>query len=49
MGKSDILVKEYMKRLSIFAHVFNQYLYHGRQDIMSEGLTEPDTTELAVP
>lgn len=47
--KLDILAKEYMKRPSIFADVFNQYLYQGRQVIAAEALTEPDTTELAVP
>ncbi len=33
MGKLDTLTKEYMKRPEIFADVFNQFLYHGRQII----------------
>lgn len=49
MGKLDILTKEYMRRPSIFADVFNQFLYHGRQIIVPEKLVELDTTEIAVP
>lgn len=49
MGKLDILTKEYMKRPDIFADVFNQFLYHGRQIIVPERLVELDTTEIAVP
>lgn len=49
MGKLDILTKDYMKQPSIFADVFNQFLYHGRQIILSEKLVELDTAELAIP
>lgn len=49
MGKLDILAKEYMRRPSVFADVFNQFLYHGRQVIVPERLVELDTTEIAVP
>jgi len=49
MGKLDILTKEYIKRPSIFADVFNQYVYKGRQIIIPERLVELDTTEIAIP
>ncbi|MDE6619848.1 MAG: Rpn family recombination-promoting nuclease/putative transposase [Lachnospiraceae bacterium] len=49
MGKLDTLTKEYMKRPEIFADVFNQFLYHGRQIITPERLVELDTTEITVP
>lgn len=49
MGKLDILTKEYMKQPSVFADVFNQFLYHGRQVIASGNLVELDTTEISVP
>lgn len=48
MGKLDILTKEYMKQPSVFADVFNQFLYHGRQVIASGNLVELDTTEISV-
>ena len=49
MGKIDTLTKEYMKRPSVFADVFNQFLYHGQQVIHPDRLVELDTTEIAVP
>ena len=49
MGKLDILAKEYIKRPSVFADVFNQFLYHGRQVIDPVSLMELDSTETAVP
>ncbi|MDE6219187.1 MAG: Rpn family recombination-promoting nuclease/putative transposase [Lachnospiraceae bacterium] len=49
MGRLDTLTKEYMKQPSIFADVFNQFLYHGRQVIVPDRLVELDTTEIAVP
>ena len=49
MGKLDALAKEYMRRPTIFADVFNQFLYHGEQVIAPEKLVELDTTEIAVP
>lgn len=49
MGKLDTLAKEYMRRPTIFADVFNQFLYHGEQVIAPEKLVELDTTEIAVP
>ena len=38
-----------MKDPVIFADMFNKFLYHGRQVIKPESLTEMDTTEIAVP
>mgnify|MGYP002510917044 FL=1 len=49
MGKKDTITKNYIKRPDIFADVFNQFLYHGKQKIMPDRLTELDTTEIAVP
>lgn len=49
MGKKDTVTKEYMRNPLIFADAFNKYLYHGRQVIKPEDLTELDTTEIAVP
>lgn len=49
MGKPDTITKEYMRRPDIFADVFNQFLYHGKQVILPERLTELDTTEIVVP
>lgn len=49
MGKLDILAKEYMRQPAVFADVFNQFLYQGRQMIEPARLMELDTTEIAVP
>lgn len=49
LGKIDAVTKEYIKDPVIFADVFNKYLYHGRQIIRPESLTEMDTTEIVVP
>ncbi len=49
MGKEDTITKEYMKNPAIFADVFNQFLYKGRQVIRPDQLTELDTTEIALP
>lgn len=49
MGRLDILTKEYVKQPSVFADVFNQFLYHGRQVIVPDRLVEIDITEIAVP
>ena len=40
MGKLDILAKEYTGRPSVFADVFNPFLYHGRQVIVPKRLVE---------
>ena len=49
MGKPDAVTKNYLRRPDIFADVFNKFLYHGKQKILPEMLTELDTTEIAVP
>lgn len=49
MGKADTITKEYIRRPDIFADVFNQFLYQGRQVILPGKLTELDTAEIAVP
>ena len=49
MGKTDTVTKNYMRRPDVFADVFNQFLYHGRQMILPDRLVELDTTEIAVP
>ncbi len=43
MGKRDTITKNYMSRPEIFADVFNQFLYHGRQKILPDRLIELDT------
>ena len=43
MGKRDTITKNYMRRPEIFADVFNQFLYHGRQKILPDRLIELDT------
>lgn len=49
MGKPDTVTKDYMSRPDIFADVFNQFLYHGKQVIQPKRLKELDTTEIVVP
>ena len=49
MSKADTVAKIYMKQSSIFADVFNFYLYGGRQVIKPEQLRELDPTELSIP
>lgn len=38
MSKADIVARNYVKQSSIFADVFNFYLYGGRQVIKPEQL-----------
>lgn len=49
LGKIDTVTKEYMKDPVIFADVFNKFLYHGKQVINPDKLTEMDSTEIVVP
>lgn len=49
LGKIDTITKEYMKDPVIFADVFNKFLYHGKQVINPDKLTEMDSTEIVVP
>ena len=48
MGKIDTLTKNYITNNTVFADVFNFLVYKGRQVIDPDGLTEMDSTELAV-
>ncbi len=47
--KADTLTKDYLSDTSIFADVFNYYIYGGKQVISPETLTERDSKELALP
>ncbi len=47
--KADTITKDYLSDSSIFADVFNYYIYKGEQVISPEELTERDPTELALP
>lgn len=49
LGKIDTITKEYMKDPVIFADAFNKFLYHGKQVINPDKLTEMDSTEIVVP
>lgn len=49
LGKIDVITKEYIKDPVIFADVFNKFLYHGKQVIRPESLTEMDAIEIVVP
>lgn len=49
MGKADAVTKEYVSRRDIFADIFNQFLYGGKQVIKPEHLKERDITEIALP
>ncbi|MCM1088796.1 MAG: hypothetical protein NC419_11610 [Muribaculaceae bacterium] len=47
--KVDTITKDYVKDASIFADIFNYYIYGGRQVIQPELLTERDSTKIALP
>lgn len=47
--KADTITKDYVKDVSIFADIFNYYIYGGRQVIRPEQLTERDSTKIALP
>lgn len=49
LGKIDTVTKDYMRDPVIFADVFNKFLYHGKQVINPDNLTEMDSTEIVVP
>lgn len=42
MGKKDTITKDYIRRPEIFADVFNQFLYQGRQKIVPDKLMEAE-------
>lgn len=47
--KADTITKDYVKDASVFADIFNYYIYGGRQVILPEQLTERDSTKIALP
>lgn len=47
--KADTITKNYVKDASIFADIFNYYIYGGRQVILPEQLTERDSAKMALP
>ena len=47
--KADTVTKTFISDNHIFADLFNQYLYGGRQVLMPEQLEERDSTELSLP
>lgn len=47
--KADTITKDYVKDASIFADIFNYYIYGGRQVILPEQLTERDSAKMALP
>lgn len=47
--KADTITKDYVKDASIFADIFNYYIYGGQQVIRSEQLTERDSAKIALP
>ena len=49
MGKIDALTKQYMSNSSVFADVFNFYIYGGEQVVRPENLHPLDTTAIGIP
>lgn len=49
MGRNDIITKDYVKDSRIFADVFNNAVYKGRQIITPERLKAVDSTVIGVP
>ncbi len=47
--KADTITKAYVQDASIFADIFNYYVYQGRQVIKPGQLTERDSTKIALP
>lgn len=47
--KADTITKDYVKDASIFADIFNYYIYGGRQVILPEQLAERDSAKMALP
>ncbi len=47
--KADTITKAYVQDASIFADIFNYYVYQGRQVIEPEQLKERDSTKIALP
>ena len=49
MGKLDTYTKDYVEDNTVFADVFNQFLYAGEQRITPELLRSVDSTEISIP
>lgn len=49
MSKKNTISKAYMSDNEKFADVFNFYVYHGKQKIKPEHLSERDITEISLP
>lgn len=49
MGAPDTVTKDFTRDPARFADIFDQHIYHGRQVIKPEELTELDTTEIVMP
>lgn len=47
--RADIITKDYISDTTVFADVFNYYIYGGEQVIKPEQLTERDPGEIALP
>ncbi len=47
--KADTITKDYISDTTVFADVFNYYIYDGNQIISPEQLEERDPTEIALP
>ena len=47
--KIDTITKDFIKDKTIFADLFNQYIYGGRQVILPEQLEEQDSAEISLP
>ena len=49
MGKVDAATKKYLMQSSVFADIFNFYLYEGQQVIHPGQLRELDPAEISMP
>lgn len=47
--KADAITKDYISDTTVFADVFNYYIYGGQQVILPEQLEQRDPTEVALP
>ncbi len=47
--KTDTITKDYISDATVFADVFNYFIYDGEQVIRPEQLEERDPTEIALP
>lgn len=47
--RADIVTKDFISDTTVFADVFNYYVYDGEQVLLPEQLVERDSTEIALP